>query len=264
MASLVGWVEQLTRALAERSGLPASGGFRGLWRIEEWSRSGTWTRATRADAFDVAPFGIGLISSGDAIDELKWWKPATMRVTELDIYWFDMPGAGAWQYCIDDRKWQNGPATAAGDNKLHKLTLTEPVAKRLLIRGFDGTRPCIAPIAGINVRDRSSARAGPVVHNLGCPGNLLGDFCRPSAGDPLALLDDIHADLVTVLFSNDVAFQHSTRFGEALRRLVDRVHGYADVVLMAPFEARPHRRVDDAITVRGSDVVRSSSASFRP
>ncbi len=32
----------------------------------------------------------------------------------------------------------------------------------------------------------------------------------------------------------------------------------------APFEARPHRSVDDAVTIRGSDVVRASSASFRP
>ncbi|HEY5076801.1 MAG TPA: hypothetical protein VIJ48_04800 [Acidimicrobiia bacterium] len=263
--SVVGWVERLTRTLVERSGLPASGGFRGLWRIDEWGRSGTWTPATRTDAFDVAPFGIGLLSSGDSIDELKWWKPAATKVTEFDIYWFDMPGAGAWQYLIDDRPWENNPAIAAvGDNKLHKLTVAEPVDRRLLIRGFDGARPCIAPIAGISVRDRHSTPAGPVVHNLGCPGNLLASFCRPSAGDPLALLDDLRADLVTVLFSNDVAFRDATRFGDALGRLVDRVHGYADVVLIAPFEARPHRRVDDAVTIRGSDVVRSSSASFRP
>jgi hypothetical protein len=69
---------------------------------------------------------------------------------------------------------------------------------------------------------------------------------------------------VTVLFSNDVAFQNAARFGDFLRRLVDRVHGRADVVLMPLYEARPHRRVDDAVTIRGSDVVRSSSASFRP
>src|SRR5450631_1478926 len=55
--SVVGWVERLTRTLVERSGLRASGGFRGLWRIDEWGRSGTWTPATRTDAFDVAPFG---------------------------------------------------------------------------------------------------------------------------------------------------------------------------------------------------------------
>jgi len=63
-------------------------------------------------------------------------------VTELDIYWFDMPGAGAWQYRIDDRGWENSPTTTAvGDNKLHKLTVAQPVARRLLIPGFDGVRP---------------------------------------------------------------------------------------------------------------------------
>ena len=64
-------------------------------------------------------------------------------VTELDIYWFDMPRAGAWQYRIDDLGWENSPTTTAvGDNKLHKLTVAQPVARRLLIRGFDGGRPC--------------------------------------------------------------------------------------------------------------------------
>jgi lysophospholipase L1-like esterase len=258
----------LTRTLAERSGFRASGGFRGLWGIGEWSKSGTWTRAMRTDPFDVAPFGRAWFSSGVSVDELRWLKPAATQVTEFDIYWFDMPGAGAWQYRIDDRGWENNPATAAvGDNKLHKLTISEPVARRLLIRGFDGARPCIAPIAGISVRDRPSPRApvGPVVHNLGCPGDfLLGSFCRPSAGDPLALLEDLQPDLVTVLFSNDVVVQKAARFGDALRNIVERVHGYADVVLIAPFEQRPHRRVTDAITIGGSDSVRSSSASFRP
>jgi len=116
----------------------------------------------------------------------------------------------------------------------------------------------------VSVLGRGTEPAGPVVHNFGCPGNFLGDFCRPSAGDPLALLDEIRPDLVTVLFSNDVALPNAARFGDFLHRLVDRVHGRADVVLMAPFEARPHRRVDNAVTIRGSDVVRSSSASFRP
>jgi hypothetical protein len=44
---------------------------------------------------------------------MKWLKPAAMKVTEVDIYWFDMPGAGARQYSIDDRGWENSPTTTA-------------------------------------------------------------------------------------------------------------------------------------------------------
>jgi lysophospholipase L1-like esterase len=262
---IVGWVDQFAQLLADAQGLPASGGFRGLWRHDEWERTGGWAETSRADLFDVAPFRQALFSSGSSPDMLLWNKPAAMPVRAFDLYWFQMPGAGDWQYRVDDGQWRNrgGGATLA-DNRLHKLCIAEEVSQRVAIRGFDGVRPCIAPIAGISTYAESSPRPRAVVHNLGCPATRLAMFCRSSAGDPLALLDDLRPDLVTVLFSNDVLLEDPARFGRELRTLIRRVRVYADVLIIAPYEQRCHRRVDDASTRTDSDVVRSVTASFRP
>jgi lysophospholipase L1-like esterase len=91
---------------------------------------------------------------------------------------------------------------------------------------------------------------------------MLAAFCRDSEGDPLALLDLIRPQLVTVLFTNDVRLHDDERFGREQRGLVARVAPYADVVLIAPFEQRAPRRVDDAQTTSGSEVVTSKRALF--
>ena len=262
--TVVGWVEQLAQALANAAGRPASGGFRGLWRHDEWERTGEWVQPTRADPFDVAPFRQALFSSGSSPDILTWNKPTAMTVRGFDLYWFQMPGAGDWQYRVDDGEWHNSGACAAlVDDRLHKLCIAEEVSQRVAIRGFDGARPCIAPIAGISTYAESSAHRRALVHNLGCPAARLAMFCRTSAGDPLGLLDDLRPDLVTVLFSNDVLLEDPARFGKELTTLIQRVRVYADVLIIAPYEQRSCRRVDDAMTRSGSDVVRSLSASFR-
>ena len=96
-----------------------------------------------------------------------------------------------------------------------------------------------SPASAPTPRCRAEERV--VVHNLGCPGTRLAMFCRSSAGDPLALLDEIEPDLVTVLFSNDVVLDDPDRFRAELVRLVERVRGYADVLLIAPYEQCPQR-----------------------
>ncbi|MGO9876410.1 MAG: hypothetical protein ACLPVY_21760 [Acidimicrobiia bacterium] len=261
---MVGWVEQLAQAVANTPGQPASGGFRGLWRHDEWERTGEWAQTARADPFDVGPFRQALFSSGSSPDILTWNKPSAMTVRAFDLYWFQMSGVGDWQYRVDDGEWHSsGACVALADNRLHKLCIAEEVSARVAIRGFDGARPCIAPIAGISTYAESSPDRRAVVHNLGCPAARLAMFCRSSAGDPLVLLDDLRPDLVTVLFSNDVLLEDPARFGQELRTLIQRVRMYADVLIIAPYEQRSDRRVGDAITHSDSDVVRSLSASFR-
>jgi lysophospholipase L1-like esterase len=244
--AVVGWVEQLGRALAHGIG-PESGGFRGLWRPDEWTHAGSWAQPTRSDPFDVAPFRRAWFSSGASADTMTWRKPAAMTVRAFDLHWFHMPGAGDWQYRVDDGPWRSSgaPATPA-DNKLHTLRTSDAISARLEIRGFDGDGGCIAPIAGISTYAAVSAGERVVVHNLGCPGTRLAMFCRPSAGDPLAVLDELAPDLVTVLFSNDVVLDDPDRFRAELVRLVERVRDYADVLLIAPCEQCPQRAVADA------------------
>jgi hypothetical protein len=257
------WVEQVAAALEEATGAQPGHGFHGLWR-DEWRRTGAWTQPTTADTFDVAPFRQAAYSSGRTTDQLTWTKPAAMTVGAFEIYSFSMPDAGRWQYRVDAGPWTNVRATSGPvDTMLHRIFVGEPVHSHVDVRGHDGSKPCVAPIAGITVWTSATPDpTGTVVHNLGHQHQTLAAFCRPSAGDPLALLDDLRPDLITVLFSNDVRLHDAVSFGKKLRRLIRRVAPYADVLLISPFEQRPPRLVADAVTEVGSQVIRSETALF--
>jgi hypothetical protein len=267
------WVEQVATRVDEMAGDAATrpgDGFRGMWR-DEWKRHGRWTQIATSDTFDLAPFRQGYSSTGRKSDRLEWRKPAAVTVAGFDVYWIDAPGTGDWQFRIDDGDWQNiGPARAAGNEstgsaggKLRRRSVAGPVEVRVEIRAFDGRTPCGAALVGIApARTDLEATPGTVVHNLGHAHQMLAAFCRDSAGDPLAVLDVIRPQLITVLFTNDVRLHDAERFRRELRGVVERVDPYADVVLIAPFEQRAPRHVDDAQTTSGSDVVTSASAVF--
>jgi lysophospholipase L1-like esterase len=258
------WVHQLASAFDGVVGTRPGDGYRGLWRDDEWQQAGTWTRTAKEDAFDLAPYRKAFYSSGSTADELTWRKPAGMQVGAFDLYWFGMPGGGAWQYRVDDGDWTTAvPEGHSSDNRLHRVFVGEAVSRQVVIRGHDGSRPCIAPIAGISVYTSPNWRCGTIVHNLALGQQLISEFCRlPSAGDPLALLDDLRPELVTIMFSNDVRFRAPDRFARLLRHLLERVAPYADALVMAPFEQRPPRCVHDAVTTDGSSALASATARF--
>jgi hypothetical protein len=258
------WVEQLAVALDRATGPRPGNGFLGLWRRDEWKHAGRWKQPARADTFDVAPFRQAWYSSGHSVDVLTWTKPAAMTVGAFEVYWFDKPDMGRWQYRVDEGPWTSvGEPLRSTDNVLHRAFVGERVHSRIQIRGHDGSKPCVAPIVGISVwTSATPGSTGTVVHNLGHQHQMLAAFCRPSAGDPLALLDDIRPDLITVLFSNDVRLHDAARFGDTLRSLVRRVAPYADVLLISPFEQREPRHVTDAITMAGSTDITSTTALF--
>lgn len=257
---IVGWADTLAAVLGGNKGL--DGGFRGLWQ-KEWTKTGTWNGVTRADPYDVAPFEQALFSSATAIDRLTWTKPAATAVARFDLYWFHMPGTGDWQFRIDDGRWQRSSAhMAVPDNGLHRISVEQPITRTLDVRGFDGAAPCIAPIAGISTTSGAGPGERAVVHKLAKSGDLLNRFSRESAGDPLALLDYLQPDLVTILFSNDIVHQRPELFGDPLRRLIERVKPYADVLVMAPFEQATQRSTADGGIILGADILHSPSASF--
>jgi lysophospholipase L1-like esterase len=233
-----GWVEQLAASFDTTTAPRPGDGFRGLWRIDEWSRVGAWTRVEPSETFDTAPFGQGWYSSGSTLDSITWTKPAPMNVVAFDIYSFHMPGAGRWQYRVDDGRWTNVDAPSGpADCRLSRLLVRTPVQSCVKIRGHDGTSPCLAPIAGLATHAIAPpAPGGVVVHNLGSDRQLLATFVRPTAGDALALLDDLRPDLLTVMFSNDVLRRLPAAYGEQLVALVEHVRPYADVLIMGPFE----------------------------
>ncbi len=258
------WVEQLASAFDTPEGLRPGDGFRGLWRSDEWVFAGAWTRTERTSPFDVAPFGQGWFSSGRDADQLTWTRPVGVDVAAFDIYWFHMPETGNWQYRIDGGRWTNvGLPVGPPDDRLHRRFVREAVAQSIDIRGHDGRDACIAGIVGINTYATESARAaGTIVHNLGHNFESLLWFCRSSEGNPLALLDDLRPDAVTVLFSNDVPLNVPHRFRDSLRALVERIRPYAGVLIISPYEQRPPRPVHDAVTRAGETMVTSPTASF--
>jgi lysophospholipase L1-like esterase len=238
-----GWVVQLADALAECAGGRRSDGFRALWRGREWSMAGSWRRPTRADRFDVAPFGWAFSSSGVADDRLRWTKPADVTAACFDLYCFAVPGTGTFQLRVDDDAWVTVPPTVDASERLCAVRIDRPVERVVEIRGHDGRAPCVAPIVGLIPYTADPPRGGSTVHNLGLGRGTLEGFCPVGAGDRLALLDALRPDLVTLLFSNDVIHDDPESFGRRVETVVDRVRPYADVLLLNPFEQRPSARV---------------------
>jgi hypothetical protein len=259
-----GWVDQIARAFDRVTGPRPGDGYRGTWRVTEWSREGTWTRTQPADVFDVAPFGQGHYSAGLEIDTFTWTKPGALPVAAFDLYWFHMPGIGNWQFRVDDGDWVNiGDAPSDADRRLLVRRVAQTVHERVEIRASDGRAPCVATIAGVGVYAIDPQPAsGTIVHNLGFHQSQLDRFCRSSAGDPYALLDCLEPAAVTVMFSNDVLLRKPDRFEAQLRALVERAQRSADVLIMSPYEQRGPRQVHDAAVTAGSTTLRSDDAEF--
>jgi lysophospholipase L1-like esterase len=227
-------------------------GFRGLWlgletKTEvEWQKTGTWTRTTPTQAFDVCPFGDGFRSNGGAGAVLTWTKPAGITVNGFDLYWFSMSGCGNWQYRVDNGAWTNMNQSLTVLNSLHKFYVARPVRTSVQIRAYNGSAACLAPIGGIGIYSSDPRSAsGIIVHDLGRDASTLATFTRSSAGDPLAWLDAVVSNpptlavrpaLVTLMFSNDVDFNKPAMWQSNLLTVIDRVAPYADVLLMNPYE----------------------------
>jgi lysophospholipase L1-like esterase len=245
------WPERLATAASHPIGPDAGLGFRGLWRLDgyqpEWRKEGNWTGTTRTDPFDVGLFGRGIRSIGGSATTLTWTKPSNVSVAGFDLYWFNAPNAGNWQYRVDNGAWLNMNQTRpSADNKLYKFYVGRPMQSSVQIRAHNGTAACLAPIGGIGIYSVDpNTSHGLIVHNLGADGQTLANLVRTSSGDPLAWFDavvsnpeslKIQPDLVIAMFSNDVALNDITRFRNDLTKFVDRVRPYADVLLMNPYE----------------------------
>jgi lysophospholipase L1-like esterase len=228
-------------------------GYRGLWlgldsnSEHEWKATGTWSRTTPSQAFDVCPFGDGFYSNGGTGAVLTWTKPVGVTISGFDLYWFGMAGAGNWQYRVDSGAWTNmNQSLTSPANKLHKFYIARPVHANVQIRAHNGSDPCLAPIAGIGIYSSDPlASSGVVVHDLGRDFDFLSAFVRTSAGDPLAWLDAVVSNppalkvrpaLITLMFSNDVVFNNTSKWQADLVKVISRVSPYADILLMNPYE----------------------------
>jgi len=245
------WTERLASATGHAIGPDAGFGFRGMWLRNgwqpEWNAVGTWTPTAPSDPFDVCPYGEGIRSSDGTSATLTWTRPSPVSVAGFDLYWFNMAGAGNWQYRVDNGAWVNmNQALSPPDNKLHKFYVGREVQTSVDIRAYNGNAPCLAPIGGIGIYavDPNTER-GLIVHNLGAGATFLSDLVHSSSGDPLAWLDAvvsnpvslaIQPDLTIAMFSNDVTENNIALWTANLTTLVNGVRVYSDVLLMNPYE----------------------------
>ena len=260
------WVDLLAVGLGAPGDPAPVEGFRGIWRTQEWSRHGSWRRTTPEDPFDAAPFGFGYVSSGDPADALTWTRPPGAPVAAFDVCTMVAPGLSRAQYRVDGGDWH--PVDPPADDRpplvLTRTAVRRPVHERVELRAGDGSRPAVVAAAGLDVYATDPDAARTRVHHLGIGMQNLEIFCRPSAGDPMALLDLLRPDLVVVGLTNDVMWHDPQLWQATLRRLWSRIEPYAELMLISLFDQRSPRRVDDAVTVAGSDRIRSRSASFVP
>jgi lysophospholipase L1-like esterase len=253
-----GWVDQVVQALAEGTAPSPGDGFRGLWRGQEWSLHGTWTKSQLSDPFDVVPFGCGFFGPGTGTT-MTWKKPAPFEVAAFDLYSFEKPGAGGLEYRVDGGAWT--PANLPRDSSLRTVRIDSTVSRSVELRG-DGSGD--ATVAGIaTFTSAEPPTYGTIVHNIGVGRGTLDILCGAPPGDRLLLLDDLRPDLVTVLFSNDVIYDDPAHFGELLRRVVERVEPYADVLLINPFEQKTSPAVIYEGDLRIGQRERAMQAEYR-
>jgi hypothetical protein len=261
---VVTWADQLLAAL-EPSSEPVIG-FRSVWRKSEWTETGSWTRTTPIDEFDVGPFSLGCFTAGSVNDVMTWHKPQNVHVNSFELYWFDFPGVGDWQLSVDEGPWTAVPSHAgARQSALRCSVVRSPITSCVRIRGFDGRRPCGASIIGITPwPGPEPAWERTTIHNLGVPRELLWKFTRNSNGDPFAVLECLRPHLVTVMFTNDAALNNPMKFDADLRLLLEHVRAESDVLFICPPESQPGRQICDGVLTSGSPLLRSARAQFVP
>ena len=245
------WSERLSTATAHAIGPSLGFGFRGVWLRTglqpEWKTTGTWIETVATDPFDVGLFGDGIRSGGGASATLVWTRPSPVTVAGFDLYWFNMANAGNWQYRVDHGAWVNmNQVRSPADNKMHKFYVGQPVQTSVEVRAYNGSSACVAPIAGIGLYSADpNTNSGLIVHNAGAGAEFLSDLVKTTSGDRLSWFDSvvsnpvslaIRPDLVLSMFSNDVTQNNVTSWRANLIKLVKRLHPYADIVLMNPYE----------------------------
>jgi hypothetical protein len=192
------WPGRLRRLLAPACG-HGGDGFFGLWR-PEWDGMGGWRRAVRGDPWDRAPWGQTFTASG-AQHVARFSRNAaavTGRVTSFDLYYVDAPGAAPFAYRVDRGPWADVEIAGAGDDRLRRVTVAEPVASTVEVRAADARGSSARTyFVGIGLRDDAG---GLVVHNLGCGGRKLSQYL---ARDHTSFVDLVGPDLVVLNISND-------------------------------------------------------------
>lgn len=254
-----GWVTMVAEAINPALGAAAPFGFRGTW-LDEWTATGPWQRRSEPVAVDGAPFGRVLLPTAGS--GCATWRPAAgVDGAEVIVE----GGAAGWEYRVDDGDW-HGARFEASRSILASMIVEGPIWSALELRRA-ARAPQVGGAAIVGVipnaaAARGSIGRGAIVHNVALPEGLLSEFCRPTEGDPFAVLDHIDAATATVLFSNDVVFENEAKFAARLERLVGRLSGRARVLVMSTFEQRPARSVPGVTCEAESRVLTTFDASF--
>jgi lysophospholipase L1-like esterase len=249
-----GWVALVAKAISDQTGAVASPGFRGTW-LEEWGVSGAWQRRSEAIAADGAPFGRVLGPVADR--SVATWRTATPVAGAEVIVQGDPAG---WEYRVDDGDWLGARFEASGPI-LASMAVERAIRTALELRPAVGGHE-LGGRAIVGIVPNAAAAPNATVHNLGLAEGLLSEFCRPTSGDPFALLAHLDAAAVTILFTNDVVFENESKYAARLERLVERLGAGARLLLISAFEQRPARAVSTVTWREGSCALDAGAAGF--
>lgn len=199
--------------LLDRAGIGRSGhGFYGLWR-DEWTLTGSWTRATTADAWDKGPLlgsttGCGTFTASGSGFSATWTRPSGITVTGVTVHVIDGPSAGNFSYRIDGGAWTNVSNTWTGDNSYDRLTIGTPVTSTFEIRCANASGTSVQTyLVGLEAHD-SGLTGRTTVHTLAASSEFSYAARRTGSGDWTAWWDVTQPAyaIVQCPFSNDVTF----------------------------------------------------------
>ncbi len=205
-------------ALLDRAGIGRSGhGFYGLWR-DEWTLTGSWTRATTTDAWDKGPLlgstsGCGTFTGSGSGLTATWTKPPDITVTSITLHVIDGPAAANFSYRIDGGSWTNVSNSWSGDNSYDRITINTPVTSTFEVRCANAAGTAVQTyLVGLEAHD-SGLTGRTTLHALAASSEFSYAARRTGSGDWTAWWDVMLPAYVILQcpWSNDVAFWPTDR-----------------------------------------------------
>jgi hypothetical protein len=260
--------DRFVRLLEQSLAITCNRGFFGLWR-DEWSLSGTWTRATTSDAWDRGPLlgsstGCGTFRANGASNVATWTKPAGTTVTSFVLHVIDGASAGQFAYRIDGGTWTNVTNTWTADNSYDRITVSASVSSTVEVRAANASGTA-TNLYLVGLEPVDSAATGPAVHVLAAAAEFSFSMVRTTSGSWQDWWNAIQPAAVWLEcpWTNDVSFwpTNAADIEANMRAVIELVRGYGAEVFLFSFGEQDGRSVSDQTAMRA--LARSLAGEYR-
>lgn len=209
--------------------------------VSEWAATGSWTKGSSTDAWNISPITGGVNTncgtwhaSGSSLIQ-TWTKPNNCPpITSFDIHVADGASAADFSYSIDGGTYTNVPTqTWSHGNALKVITISSSVNSTVAVRAANAAGTAVdLYMVGI---EPHCATTGVRVHEICAGGAFSSQSIRTSdTGNWHAWFDSVQPQLCFVLFINDSAFWSGSNPANFQQRLDDfgaMVTGYGGTVI---------------------------------